>query len=234
MPNSVQFEFTGPLGIALIVAVLALLILRETLPNPPQRSLRRWRIALTVLLVPLVVLLVASLSTQLVAIAKPIFAAEIAATTAERATATSEPVNTPPVTTPAQAVTVPPEPTPTPQDLPTPTPSTPAPSAATASAQDVSPQQVATAVNRLQSGQFSIQITYTDTTSSIASISFDLGDGQRLASLYSLTTYQGMTGKRTTERIVIGERTWTRAEGGAWTVGVTSQPVREEIAALLT
>lgn len=222
----------GPFGIAAIVGVAALLIMREAIPRQGDARTGRWRTRLTVALVPLVMILTIALAKQLVAITAPVLALEFASTetaeTARQNEATASATST--QTTPPAVVTIV-----TPAPLETPSTAAPAspPTAGAPTAVVSSPQQIVAAVDALRSGQFETRITYANGTSSTALVRFDLGDGQRPTSLYSQTTFQGATGGRTTERIVIGDRTWTRRAGGAWVSGATAQPVRDEILAFL-
>lgn len=225
-------RLVGPLGIALTLAVLALFVFREAIPATPGARLRRGRVGLTIVLAPLLVILLSSLALRLVTIAAPVFALEFAATETAQgaavptATAAQPTAAATPLVAPAETATAAPAIATAPPPLPTAIVAAP-----TAVAR--SPQQIATAVGALQSGQFETRITYTNNTSSTSLLRFDLGDGQRPARLYSQTTFQGATGGRTTERIVIGTQTWTRVTGEGWVGGATAQPVRDEVVALL-
>ncbi len=201
--------FDGPSGVAFTLALLALFIFREALPAASGARLRRRRTGLTLVLIPLVVLLLASLASRLVTVAAPVFAQEFAYRQAA-------PGPTPPLTTigatAAGAATV---------------------AVATPAGVVSFPQEIATATGALRSGQFDTQIAYTTGTTSTSTFRFDLGDDQRPARLSSRTTFQGPTGERITERVTIGGQVWSREAGDAWVVIQAGQSVREEVLARL-
>lgn len=199
----------GPSGVAFTLALLALLIVREALPAASGARLRRRRTGLTLVLIPLVVLLLASLASRLVTVAAPVFAQEFAY---RQAAPESPTALTPPAATAAGAANV----------------------TVVASAGSVSsPQEIATATGALRSGQFDTQIAYANGTTSTSTFRFDLGDDQRPARLASRTTFQGPDGERVTERVAIGGQAWSREAGDAWVVIQAGQSVREEVLARL-
>ncbi len=224
----------GPLGIAALAALIALFIAREALPATGPGRARRWRARLTIAVVPLTALAAIALAARLAMVSVPALVAEFSTTETTRGAAVPATPTVPQVgpTIAAGATqptaTVAPA-TPTVRATPTGAPATPA----IAPAVVRSPQQIATAIGSFRSGQFETQIAYANGTTSTVSMRFDLGDGAQPARLYSSTTFQGATGGRTAEQIVIGRQVWTRDNGADWVIASTGQPVQEEVGALL-
>ena len=77
-------------------------------------------------------------------------------------------------------------------------------------------QRVLDAEAALQRGEITATIDYGNGTCSIVEMRFDRGDARREPRLYSRSTFQGLTGIVTVERLADGTRTWERQLPGDW------------------
>jgi hypothetical protein len=90
------------------------------------------------------------------------------------------------------------------------------------------PLDVARTVEGLRSGALVGRIQYSNGTVATIRLRFTTSVGQQGPNAFaSTTTYQGTTGTRTDERIVIGNRVWTRTAGQTWTQSTAQNPQQE-------
>lgn len=94
-------------------------------------------------------------------------------------------------------------------------------------------QQVKATVDRMRTGQLDASLDYGKGNRSSASVTFDLGDGAAPAGIHIRTTYAGPSGRQTSERITIGDRTWQRQADSAWVDQPAVESVRGELRAFL-
>lgn len=116
--------------------------------------------------------------------------------------------------------------------FPTPTPAPPAP-VLPSSLPVVTAGAVTLAEAALQSGEFVVTIDYGGGRRSVATWRFDLGNDNKSARLQLITVFTGVTGVRTSERVLINEEAWERTADGQWQLLPFAQPVAEQISALL-
>lgn len=230
--GAVGAALAGPPGAALTVALIALLVAREALPVAGGRAARRWRVALSVVATALLVAFAAVVAARFLFVAAPTTAAGFPTPAAVGRTLTGEPP-----TTAAAATATPVAAAPAPSATPGATPSAAAPSTpaipTVATPATAATGRVAAAVAQIQTGQFEVSIRYANAAESATLLQFDFGGGGQPPRLASQTTYRGTTGARTVERVVIGERTWTRQPGASWAIANAAQDVPEEVWPLL-
>jgi hypothetical protein len=226
-PTTLIAAIAGPLGMAFTLALIVILFLREALPAASGRRARRWRFALSVASAALLLPFVAFIAARLALISAPTLAADLPPTASVARVLTADPTATP---TPTGVAPGPMPPVEAPSALPaTATPLPPQPAITTPGA----PVRVASAVGTLQSGQFEVEIRYANAASSTTIVHFDLGGAGQPPRLHSWTTYQGATGTRTTERVIIGDRSWVRQSGANWSQTTVAESIPQEVAALL-
>jgi hypothetical protein len=92
---------------------------------------------------------------------------------------------------------------------------------------------VAEAEVALRTGEIEAEIDYGAGRHGSARLVFDRGQAGTPPRLQVTTTYGSGADGHTTERIVIGERSWERQSGGAWTAGQTRESVLGQIRAYL-
>ena len=238
LPATFIPTLAGPLGVALTIALVFLLLVREALPIAGGRAARRWRFRLSLASAVLLIPFVAFVAARLALVSAPALASGLPTTATVGRTLVGDPVAapTPGTATPdgGGAVAVaPPAVTPAIIAPPAGTPVIVAPASPRATLPTPgNPVLIANAVGGLRTGLFEVHILYTNTARSTTFVSFDLRDTQQ-PRLQSTTTYRGETGFRTTERIVVGGRSWTRQPGAAWSLATTAQDVGQEVGALL-
>jgi len=124
----------------------------------------------------------------------------------------------------------PPGSSPPPPTMPIRLPLGSSPSPATPPAPGISAsQQAREREASLRSGELEATTDYGNGTRSVVQMRFDLGDSGHPQGLYSVSTYVGNTGTRRTERIILGDRGWERAQGGMWSPLATVGSVRDEV-----
>jgi len=249
MSNTLAFPFpTTPLAILFIAIVLTGSAFRELLP-PSTLLRRRWRTRLTLLLVPALLIVGVGLGARLLATAMPIFQSEIAlASVVPPPTAVLVPTSAPSAVAPTNAL---PGPTatvdapPLAAGVPTAPPSLPpAVSGNATSAPTImpsrtpsgiasTPQNVIRIIEGVRSGALVGRIQYSNDTVATIQFRFATLAGQREPTTFaSTTTYQATTGTRTDQRIVVGNRAWTRAADQSWNPSTAQNP-QQEIEAFL-
>jgi hypothetical protein len=87
-------------------------------------------------------------------------------------------------------------------------------------------QQVKASISKLHTGQIDAVIDYGNGNLSSASVVFALGDRLLPSKFDITTTYVGTSGRQTTQRITINDRTWQRQADAAW----IAQPAQESAA----
>jgi hypothetical protein len=90
-------------------------------------------------------------------------------------------------------------------------------------------QQITQAEDALRTGDFQAVMTYSGGSGSTAQVRFDLGDEQQAARLHMISVYTGTEGSQTTERIIIGDRSWLRQSGSDWSETIARESVADQI-----
>jgi hypothetical protein len=94
-------------------------------------------------------------------------------------------------------------------------------------------QQVEATVDSMRTGQLNASLDYGKGNRSSASVTFDLGDGAAPAGIHINTTYAGASGRQTSERVTIADRTWQRLADSGWIDQPAVESVRGELRAFL-
>jgi hypothetical protein len=94
-------------------------------------------------------------------------------------------------------------------------------------------QRVAQALDDLHSGELSATLDYGQGDGSLSQVRFDLGDGQSPASFAQNTTYAGVKGRRSDQRITVGAQSWQRVSDGSWAAGQATETVPSQLKAFL-
>lgn len=94
-------------------------------------------------------------------------------------------------------------------------------------------QRTIMAEKALQSGRLVATIDYGNGTRTTSTLRFDFGGAGQPATMHLTIVYEGVTGSRSTEYIVSGERYWQRAADGTWVTTPPVEGVRGQVSGFL-
>lgn len=89
------------------------------------------------------------------------------------------------------------------------------------------------AVAALRTGEIGATVDFGNGMRTVTDVRFDFSGDGSAARFAIARVYSGATGTHTQELIAIGDRTWQRVDGGAWSIVSVPVAVREQVRTLL-